>query len=88
MLKSVRHDVPLGALNLISQEAGVDISKRGYFLIRKSGRLMIFRIFTLFMASRRPGRCLKSFLEAVRIFWTPREPVASRGDPARDQNCV
>ena len=45
-------------------------------------------IFVFVMGSRRPGRCLKSFLEAVRIFWTHREPVASHGDPIRDHHCV
>ena len=36
--------------------------------------------------SRRPGRYLKSFLEAARFFWTPREPVASHGGPIHAQN--
>ena len=44
-------------------------------------------IFGFFMASPRSGRRLKSFLEAARFISTHREPVASHGDPIRDQNC-
>ena len=42
---------------------------------------MIFDVFGQFLASRRPGRCLKTFLEAVRFISTEFEPVARHHPP-------
>ena len=50
------------------------------------GSAAMFLIFPDLFAVLGPGRCLKSFLEAVRFISTHREPVSSRGDPIRDQN--
>ena len=38
------------------------------------------------MASQRPGRYLKSFLEAVRFILTKYGPVAIHGDPIHARN--
>ena len=47
---------------------------------------MFFDILGPEMGSGRPGRYLKSFLEAVRFIVTHYGPVASHGDPIHDQN--
>ncbi len=41
----------------------------------------MFRHFWFENASGRAGMYVKSSLQAARSFWTPREPVASHGDP-------
>jgi hypothetical protein len=52
-------------------------------LIGSSRYIWTFRIFPDMLAVSGPGRCLKSFLEAVRFISTHREPVANHGDPFR-----
>ncbi len=39
------------------------------------------------MGSRRAGKDLKIFLEALRFILTEFEPKPSHGDPIRGQNC-
>ncbi len=64
------------------------------------GFSMFLLILYLFMASQRPGRCLKSFLVAAHIYcthwetsWglhiycTHWETLTSHGNPIRDKNC-
>ena len=51
-----------------------------------SGFSMILCIFDFLTKLWRAGRCLKSFLDAVRNFLTEYELISSHGDPFCDQN--
>ena len=49
---------------------------------------MFFAIFVLEIRFLSVGRCLKSFLEVLRLVVTEYHAVGSHGDLIRDQNCV
>ncbi len=68
------------------QSVVTNITQLSDILIFPTFDLIFFENFGPEMGSRRAGRGLKRFLEAVGFILAKFEPKRSHGDPIRDQN--